>query len=150
RIEIYACRQLVAYRANVRSIEEHIARKLALESEGPALGVRISEILIERPALVVQRLGRTSAGWYPRQPVVVSTTGCQGVHLSPTAIGREGSELEPDHLGEPAVVADLEAAAPDRLPVAEQLRQPAGLKRGRPGQTKTGSEIVVVHVHTIW
>src|SRR5262245_31399926 len=148
-IEIHACRQLVAHRANVGRVEKHIARKLALESEGPALSVRISKILIERAALGVRRLRRISTGGYPRQPVAVSTTGCESGYLAHSAVRREGGKLERDDLVEPAVIADLEAAAPNRLPVAKQWRQPAGLERRRPGQPKSRAEIVVVHIDAV-
>src|SRR5262245_30999990 len=66
RIDIHARRQLVAHRADIGCVEEHIARQLALESERPALGVWISKILIERAPLIVQRLRRASTGRYPR------------------------------------------------------------------------------------
>src|SRR5258708_28704520 len=75
RIDVRPRGQLVTLRADIRNIEEHLVRQLALEPERPALRVRAAKILIDRTALRIQQTGSGCRCWKLRKPVWRAAAG---------------------------------------------------------------------------
>src|SRR5205085_4731463 len=103
RIEVGARGQLVAFRPYVRDIEQGIAKnrppQLPLETERPALGVRVAKVLLERAVLRIQEAGLARrGGWKLGKPVGITPPRRQRDLVDGDGIWRCGGEVQFDDL----------------------------------------------------
>src|SRR5882762_397863 len=118
RIHIVANEEPMTFRANVGKVEENMVGEGALQSERPALRIRITNVFIEYRKLTIVNARCRSYHRQLRKPIRCAAPCDNRAHcIDLNSVGAVPHD-EVQQLGKKCVVADLVACAPNCLPRA--------------------------------